>query len=42
LAWSFGRLDEFTSLLEEPEIMTLADIRKLEKKRQRGKRRNGN
>ncbi len=31
LAWSFGRLDEFTSLLEEPEIMTLADIRKLEK-----------
>ncbi len=42
LAWTFGRLDEFTSLLEEPEIMTLADIRKLEKKRQRGKRRNGN
>jgi len=39
LAWTFGRLDEFTSLLEEPEIMTLADIRKLEKKRQRGKRR---
>jgi len=39
LTWTFGRLDEFTSLLEEPEIMTLADIRKLEKKRQRGKRR---
>jgi len=39
IALALGRLDELVQLFEEPEIMTLSDIKKLTKKRQRGKRR---
>jgi len=38
IALALGRLDELMQLFEEPEIMTLSDIKKLTKKRQRGKR----
>ncbi|RKZ80493.1 MAG: XRE family transcriptional regulator [Candidatus Parabeggiatoa sp. nov. 1] len=38
IALALGRLSELMSLFEEPEIMTLSDIKKLEKQRQRGKR----
>jgi len=38
IALALGRLNELMQLFEEPEIMTLSDIKKLTKKRQRGKR----
>jgi len=38
IALALGRLSELMPLFEEPEIMTLSDIKKLTKKRQRGKR----
>ncbi len=38
IALALGRLNELMKLFEEPEIMTLSDIKKLTKKRQRGKR----
>jgi len=38
IALALGRLNELMSLFEEPEITTLSEIKKLTKKRQRGKR----
>ncbi len=38
IAMALGRLNELMALFEEPEIMTLSDIKKLEKQRLRGKR----
>jgi transcriptional regulator with XRE-family HTH domain len=38
ITMALGRLNEWNSLFEEPEIMTLSDIKKLSKQRRRGKR----
>ena len=38
IALALGRLNDLMQLFEEPEIMTLSDIKKLTKKRRRGKR----
>jgi transcriptional regulator with XRE-family HTH domain len=38
IALALGRLNDLMQLFEEPEIITLSDIPKLTKKRQRGKR----
>ena len=42
IALALGRLNDLMQLFEEPEIMTLSDIKKLSKQRLRGKRSNGN